>query len=86
LHARGAKLGAALAAAVCWRAGELWSQYRFHPAASRLPGDRLSFVAITEPCNSAALDKAIAKIGTMDFMLETPLCLQILVVDDQDTD
>jgi homoserine dehydrogenase len=49
-------------------------------------GDRLPFVVTTEPCNSATLDKAIAEIGTMDFMLEPPLCLQILVVDDPDTD
>jgi homoserine dehydrogenase len=49
-------------------------------------GDRLPFVVTTEPCNSATLDKAIAEISTMDFMLEPPLCLQILVVDDPDTD
>lgn len=49
-------------------------------------GDRLPFVVTTEPSNSATLDKAIAEIGTMDFMLEAPLCLQILVVDDPDTD
>ena len=49
-------------------------------------GDRLPFVVTTEPCNSATLDKAIAEVATMDFMLEPPLCLQILVVDDPDTD
>ncbi|HEY1744774.1 MAG TPA: homoserine dehydrogenase [Granulicella sp.] len=49
-------------------------------------GDRLPFVVTTEPCNSATLDKAVAEMARMDFMLEPPLCLQILVVDDPDTD
>jgi len=43
-------------------------------------------VVTTEPCNSGTLDKAVAEMAKMDFMLEPPLCLQILVVDDPDTD
>ena len=49
-------------------------------------GDRLPFVVTTEPCLSSKLDGAIAEMGNFDFMLEPPLCLQILVVDDRETD
>jgi homoserine dehydrogenase len=55
-------------------------QHRGHPDA------RLPFVVTTEPCSCSTLDKAIAEIATMKFMVEPPLCLQILVVDDRDTD
>jgi homoserine dehydrogenase len=55
-------------------------QHRGHPA------DRLPFVVTTEPCSSSTLDKAIADMSKMEFMVEPPLCLQMLVVDDPDTD
>jgi homoserine dehydrogenase len=49
-------------------------------------GDRLPFVVTTEPSMSAWLKEAMVEMSAMDFMLEPPLCLQILVVDDRDTD
>jgi homoserine dehydrogenase len=49
-------------------------------------GDRLPFVVTTEPCLNSKLDEAMAEMAKFDFMLEPPLCLQILVVDDPDTD
>jgi homoserine dehydrogenase len=55
-------------------------QHRGHPDA------RLPFVVTTEPCLSSTLEKAIAEMAKMKFMVEPPLCLQILVVDDKDTD
>jgi homoserine dehydrogenase len=55
-------------------------QHRGHPDA------RLPFVVTTEPCSCSTLDKAIAEMVAMPFMVEPPLCLQILVVDDRDTD
>jgi hypothetical protein len=32
------------------------------------------------------LAEAMAEMTKMPFMVETPLCLQMLVVDDRDTD
>jgi homoserine dehydrogenase len=55
-------------------------QHRGHPA------ERLAFVVTTEPCLSSTLEKAVAEMATMRFMVEPPLCLQMLVVDDRDTD
>jgi homoserine dehydrogenase len=55
-------------------------QHRGHPAES------LPFVVTTEPCLSSKLNEAIAEMAVFEFMLEPPLCLQILVVDDRDTD
>jgi homoserine dehydrogenase len=55
-------------------------QHRGHPNA------RLPFVVTTEPCLSSTLEKAVAEMAKMKFMVEPPLCLQILVVDDKDTD
>jgi homoserine dehydrogenase len=49
-------------------------------------GDRLPFVVTTEPSLSSKLEEAMAEMATFEFMLEPPLCLQILVVDDRDTD
>jgi homoserine dehydrogenase len=49
-------------------------------------GDRLPFVVTTEPSMSAWLVEAVEEMAGFDFMLEPPLCLQILVVDDKDTD
>ncbi|QMV18179.1 homoserine dehydrogenase [Granulicella sp. 5B5] len=48
--------------------------------------ERLPFVVTTEPCSSVMLANAVAEMAKMPFMVETPLCLQILVVDDKDTD
>jgi homoserine dehydrogenase len=48
--------------------------------------DRLPFVVTTEPSLSSKLDAAMQEMAAMDFMLEPPLCLQMLVVDDKDTD
>jgi homoserine dehydrogenase len=47
--------------------------------------DRLPFVVTTEPCLSSTLEKAVAEMAGMSFMVEAPLCLQMLVVDDRDT-
>lgn len=49
-------------------------------------GDRLPFVVTTEPSLSSKLEEAMAEMAAFEFMLEPPLCLQILVVDDPDTD
>jgi homoserine dehydrogenase len=48
--------------------------------------DRLPFVVTTEPCLSAKLRDAMAEMAAFEFMLEPVVCLQILVVDDRDTD
>ena len=48
--------------------------------------DRLPFVVTTEPCLRSTLDRAVAAMGSMDFMLEAPLVLEILVEEDRDTD
>ena len=47
---------------------------------------RLPFVVTTEPCNSATLERAVAEMAALPFMVEPPLCLQILVVDDKAED
>jgi homoserine dehydrogenase len=49
-------------------------------------GDRLPFVVTTEPCLSSTLDKAIADMAAMEFMVEPPLSMQILVANDPATD
>jgi len=49
-------------------------------------GDRLPFVVTTEPCLSSTLDKSVAEMSKMEFMVEPPQVMQILVVDDRDTD
>jgi homoserine dehydrogenase len=48
--------------------------------------DRLPFVVTTEPCLSTTLGKAVSAMAAMEFMLEPPLCMEILVVDDPDKD
>ena len=40
----------------------------------------------TEPCSSAVLAAAVAEMAAMAFMVEPPLSLEILVVDDRETD
>ena len=48
--------------------------------------DRLPFVVTTEPCLRSTLDRAVATMASMDFMLEAPLVLEILVEEDRETD
>lgn len=55
-------------------------QHRGHPA------DKLPFVVTTEPCLSSTLKRAVEEMAAMKFMVEAPVCLQILVVDDRETD
>ena len=55
-------------------------QHRGHEA------ERLPFVVTTEPCSSVTLEQAIEEMRAMSFMLEPPLAMEILVVDDKDTD
>ncbi len=54
-------------------------QHRGHAA------ERLPFVVTTEPCLSSTLAAAVEEMAAMRFMVERPLCLQMLVVDDRDT-
>lgn len=54
-------------------------QHRGHPAA------RLPFVITTEPCLSSTVTRAIAEMAEMAFMVQPPLCLQMLVADDPET-
>jgi homoserine dehydrogenase len=55
-------------------------QHRGHPE------ERLPFVVTTEPCSSSTLEKAVAEMAAMAFMVESPLCLEILVANDPATD
>lgn len=48
--------------------------------------ERLPFVVTTEPGLSSVMEGAVAEMSKLAFMLEPPLCLQILTVDDRDTD
>ena len=48
--------------------------------------DRLPFVVTTEPCLRSTLERAVAAMASMDFMLEAPLVLEILVEEDPATD
>jgi homoserine dehydrogenase len=48
------------------------------------PKDRLPFVITTEPCLTSTIEKAVAAIAKLDCMMERPLCLQILTIDDKD--
>jgi len=47
------------------------------------PKHRLPFVITTEPCLTSTIEQAVALMAKMDFMLERPLCLQILTIDDK---
>ncbi|MGA1983988.1 MAG: homoserine dehydrogenase [Acidobacteriaceae bacterium] len=47
------------------------------------PKHRLPFVVTTEPCLTSTIEKAVALMAKMDCMLERPLCLQILTIDDK---
>jgi homoserine dehydrogenase len=48
--------------------------------------EHLPFVVTTEPCMRSTLEKAVAEMSSMEFMLELPLVLEILVDEDRDTD
>ena len=69
-----------------WRVGEAADQHRLHPAARGHAIDRLPFVVTTEPCLRSTLDRAVAEMASMDFMLEPPLVLEILVEEDRRPD
>lgn len=47
------------------------------------PKHRLPFVITTEPCLTSTIEQAVVAMGKLDFMLEPPLCLQILTIDDK---
>src|ERR1700678_1790745 len=47
------------------------------------PKHRLPFVITTEPCLTSTIEKALASIARMDCMLERPLCLQMLEIEDK---
>jgi len=47
------------------------------------PKHRLPFVITTEPCLTSTIEKAVASMAKLDFMLERPLCLQILTIEDK---
>ncbi|MGD0888006.1 MAG: homoserine dehydrogenase [Acidobacteriaceae bacterium] len=47
------------------------------------PKHSLPFVITTEPCLTSTIKKAVAAMAKMDCMLERPLCLQILTIDDR---
>jgi homoserine dehydrogenase len=47
------------------------------------PKHKLPFVITTEPCLTSTIEKAVAAMAKMDCMLERPLCLQILTLDDK---
>ncbi len=47
------------------------------------PKHSLPFVITTEPCLTSTIEKAVASMAKMDCMLERPLCLQILTIDDK---
>lgn len=48
------------------------------------PKNRLPFVVTTEPTLNSTIAAAVESIATMDCMLERPLALEMLVVDDKD--
>ncbi|MGI4830558.1 MAG: homoserine dehydrogenase [Janthinobacterium lividum] len=50
------------------------------------PANRLPFVVTTEPCLRSTVDAAVAEMSSMDALVEPPLVLEILVVNDPDTD
>jgi homoserine dehydrogenase len=47
------------------------------------PKHRLPFVITTEPCLTSTIDRALVSIARMDCMLERPLCLQMLEIEDK---
>mgnify|MGYP001547026759 FL=1 len=47
------------------------------------PKHRLPFVVTTEPSLTSVIDQALLSMAKMDCMLERPLCLQMLEVEDK---
>ena len=47
------------------------------------PKHRLPFVVTTEPCLTSTIEHALNSIARMDCMLEKPLCLQMIEVEDE---
>ncbi len=47
------------------------------------PKHRLPFVVTTEPCLTSTIERALASLAKLDCMLERPLCLQMLQIDDK---
>jgi homoserine dehydrogenase len=47
------------------------------------PKHRLPFVVTTEPSLTSVIDQALISMAKMDCMLERPLCLQMLEVEDK---
>lgn len=45
---------------------------------------RLPFVVTTEPCLNSVIARAVGSIAEMDCMIERPLALEMLIVDDRD--
>ena len=50
------------------------------------PKQRLPFVVTTEPCFTSTITAAVSSIAAMDCMLEPPLDLQMLTIDDKAED
>ncbi len=50
------------------------------------PAHRLPFVVTVEPCRRSTVDAAVAEMSGMDALVEPPLVLEVLVMDDADTD
>jgi homoserine dehydrogenase len=47
------------------------------------PKHRLPFVVTTEPCLTSTIERAMAAVARMDCMLERPLSLQMLEIEDK---
>jgi len=50
------------------------------------PKHRLPFVVTTEPCLTSTIHRALTAMGNFECMLQPPLALQILTVDDKAED
>ncbi len=50
------------------------------------PAERLPFVITTEPCLGSTVKRAAAEMAAMPFMVQPPLCLQMLVSEDPEKD
>lgn len=50
------------------------------------PAHRLPFVVTVEPCLRSTVEAAVAEMSGMDALVEPPLVLEILVVDDPEID
>ena len=48
------------------------------------PKQRLAFVVTTEPCLNSVIARAVESTAALDCMIERPLALEMLVVDDKD--